>query len=325
MKPVKLLFFFCLLVIAAIRAQADVITINGGRTIDCLVLQQTDASVLVRLKYGTMDIPKDQVEKIEIKSLPGISTLAERERAKTRAATNPSLLASRLPTWADAIDSLAPRDWAKGLVQIPATVVTNGALRFTPYLSHRCGTAYEMNVYGDPDFPCCVEIGVRGDLLNSVQAKQNCIDYIGSIMTREADANAVRTIGMEKKLIVVDGLTIEITPPTDPDAYGGWWISVYLADLVDRSRATAQEMQYLTIAKEEIEKKQGIRRDTLTPSTQKYDPDTDWTPTDVSDSRGGSNGGDVYVRGYTRANGTYVSSYTRSSPGSGMGRGGGHR
>jgi hypothetical protein len=316
---------FCLQI-----AAADVVTLSSGRGIECVVLQKTGDEVLVRMKYGTLTIAMSQVVKIAIMPIPGIETKAARERAAVRATTNPALLETRLPIWADCVDDLARRPWANGLIQIPATVVDNGVERFVPYLSHKCGTAYEMNVYGDPDFPACVEIGIRGDLLASKAAKQNCIEFIAAIMPRPFDAKAVQHIGIEKAQVETDGLTIEITPPTDPDAYGGWWVSVYDTKLMDKSRASDKEMQFIATSKASIEKAKKARAatqpaDPNDPTGLVPDDSAGWTPEDVNNSRGGSDGGDVYVHGYYKANGTYVSPYTRSSPGSGGGRGGGHR
>lgn len=66
-----------------------------------------------------------------------------------------------------------------GLVQIPATVIDKGVLRNVPYKSYRAGD-YEVNVYGDPDQPARVEIGVYRSLLTSQDAKHNCVDFLTS-------------------------------------------------------------------------------------------------------------------------------------------------
>jgi hypothetical protein len=55
---------------------------------------------------------------------------------------------------------LGKQPWITSLRQIPATVVDKGVMRNVPYLSFQSGD-YELNVYGDPDNPAGVEIGIH--------------------------------------------------------------------------------------------------------------------------------------------------------------------
>ena len=74
--------------------------------------------------------------------------------------------------------TLAIQPWATDFRQIPATVIDNGVLRNVPYKSYNAAKDYEVNLYGDPQSPAGLEIGVRGDLLNDDNAKKSCIGFI---------------------------------------------------------------------------------------------------------------------------------------------------
>src|SRR5687768_9260968 len=69
-----------------------------------------------------------------------------------------------LPTHDQAVAALASL-FVETPKQIPATVVDVGQLKFIPYLSFRVGEDRELNVYGDPAAPACVEIGLYRSLL----------------------------------------------------------------------------------------------------------------------------------------------------------------
>jgi hypothetical protein len=144
------------------------------------------------------------------------------------------------------------------LRQIPATVIDTGVMRHVPYQSYRCGEDYELNVYGDPDDPAGIEIGIYRALLGSDAAKRNCVQFVAGLMRDAADATAVRSVDLAKGSVTRDGLTIEVTPSTAEDAYGGWWVSVYEERKLDAVRATPKELDAITVAKAEapVEPKQ---------------------------------------------------------------------
>jgi hypothetical protein len=203
----------------------------------------------------------------------------------------------------------AVEPWAFDFQQIPATVIDNGVLRNVPYKSFRAGHDYEINIYGDPVEPAGFEIGLHGGLLDDDSAKQNCIAFICSLLREPADREAVRGLSLEKGKIVQKGLTLEVTPPSDPDAYGGWWVSAYNEGVLNSVRASDKEMESITVARNSL--KRSKRAAASADSTE------EWSSQDLQYARAPgkshSGGGSVYVGGYSRSNGTYVQSYTRSA------------
>jgi hypothetical protein len=178
-----------------------------------------------------------------------------------------------------------------------------------PYQSFRSGD-YEVNVYGDPQRPAGLEVGVYKDLLKSHLAKTRCVEFLATVLTEPADRAVLRSLKLAQDTRERSGLTFEVTPETAADAYGGWWVSVYDRPALDRSRASDRELKEITVRRDEVKK-----------APAGGTGGTAWTLRDLTYARpapsGSSGGGTVYVRGYTRKDGTYVRPHTRSAPGSG--------
>jgi hypothetical protein len=132
------------------------------------------------------------------------------------------------------------------LEQIPATVIDKGMLRNVPYMSFRCGDDYEINIYGDPDHPAGIEAGVYHKLLTDAAAKANCLGFISDQLSSAGDKDLVQALNREKDMVVNNGLTFEITPPTDADAYNGWWVSIYDEARLNKARASDAELAQIT-------------------------------------------------------------------------------
>jgi hypothetical protein len=238
-----------------------------------------------------------------------------------------------LPSWRVMLRQLAKESWSKGLRQAPATVVDVGVLRNVPYRSFRWGDR-EVNVYGDPQSPSCIEIGLYDKSLDSPSAKEQSRGFMRALLPDVADKSVVDRLKPDEDLQQREGWTFEVTPPTAKDAYGGWWISVYSEDALNRVRASDEEMKELVCQAPEAS----------LPSTEPAK--SDWTPDEYklvkrsksattkkkkSDDKKSDDGspqddkkdhpdvakerdhGDVYVRGYVRKDGKYVAPYTRSS------------
>jgi hypothetical protein len=219
-----------------------------------------------------------------------------------------------LPSWGTALEQLSAKAWASNLKQIPSTVVDKGILRNVPYQSYRCGIDYEINIYGDPEHPSAIEIGIYRSLLNQPAAKENCIQYVAELVGNQVVRDAVLKAKRTKDLMQLKEWTAEITPPEADDSYGGWWISIYSETMLNGQRASPEEMQRLTVPNAQIAKGQDAASG-WTQGDLKFARPLAAVPTPASEkpvtpSVGGSTGG-VYVRGYTRKDGTYVSGYTR--------------
>jgi hypothetical protein len=307
------------LVLASITvgaANADTVYLKTGGKLNGVILQEDAAEIVIRVKVTTCTVKRDEirdvVRSVEKETMPGTG--------------------ARLPNWEKCLDVAVRAKWLPHVQAIPATVIDKGVLRHVPYMSFRSGE-YELNIYGDPSKPACIEIGVTGSLLKSLDAKKNCLSLVQGILTDPNDKELLKTLILAQDKKDREGVTFEITPETADDAYGGWWVSVYNLKTMDVSRASEKELAEITVKKQDIKQRPAESATITTPTTSKTQggpasPATasspsnsaelapEWNPNDLQYARsvGSGVGGSVYVRGYLRKDGTYVHSHTRSSP-----------
>jgi hypothetical protein len=292
----KICYSFATLLIVFSLAQslkADVLILQYGDIVIGHIIQTNKDGVDIQQSSGEVHWPAAMVSQVKKES--------------DESTTN------RIPSWVKIVSQLASKEWAHDIKQIPATVIDNGALKDVPYISFRCNTGgYEMNIYGDLDNPSCVEIGAIGYNVNSVHAKSNCVDFISSVLTQRLDKSIIQSLKWSAKdMTNYLGTTFEVTLPSEPDAYGGWWISVYSEDSLSNARATGAELLSITQPKS---------RPVATPSyvtPANTTPTYQWSDNDITTySRPAKtktpNSGAVWVNGYTRSNGKYVNGYYRN-------------
>ena len=219
-----------------------------------------------------------------------------------------------LPSRTRCRQTVSVKPWAKGLKQIPSTVIDKGVLKNVPYTSYRAGD-YELNIYGDPEVPACFEIGITGALLKSAEGKRNCFEVMSVILNDNAAAAFLKALKPEGDKKVRNGITYEITPPTAEDAYGGWWISIYSEPLLDKARASDVEMAAITTTRKDVKSvdaapkqapKSGITVDPVTEGR--------WGAEDLTDARKAKDKPEeeqaVYKPAVSRKDGAYVTSRT---------------
>ncbi|QRK12444.1 hypothetical protein JQX13_21900 [Archangium violaceum] len=142
------------------------------------------------------------------------------------------------------IETFAGKFGRKGLQQVPSEVIDNGILRYVPYLSYEA-EQYQLNIYGDPQHPAAVEIGVYA---GKDGTKQEVRSVMAGLLQKAADREVVHGLALEKDQLERAGLTFEVTPPTADDAFGGWWISIYDKSALDKARASTAEMKTITVS-----------------------------------------------------------------------------
>lgn len=274
------------------------IHLNSGGQVAGVVLRQTPAEVVLRAKYGTI--------RVELAQISGIDKSAEPEAAQSQVGQ------SHLPNWHTCIEKLAAKPCGADLRQIPATVIDVGILKYVPYMSHRAGD-YEFNIYGDPEDPAGIEIGIVKDASKTEVAKAECRQIMMDMLRDGADRLVLEMLNGDSAISVGGALTFEITPPNAPDSYGGWWISIYSESMLEKSRAKPEELSTITT-------KQGSQ---ATPEEKSSGDPWAWKAQEYSEARrvppsnrtsGAEDGKTVYVRGYYRKDGTYVAPHTRRPP-----------
>jgi hypothetical protein len=215
-------------------AYADTIKLSDGRTLSGQILQTNGVSIVIQTDLGTFNYPLNEVKEV----------------TQALEKTSESRTTGRMLTQKGVVLLLSKQPWASNLKQIPATVIDRGILRNIPYVSYRCGGGdYEVNVYGDPDEPAGIEVGVYGKLLGDAAAKQNCLGFALNLLGQSEDRVVVKTLKLDQDERTYNGLTFEITPPTAEDSYMGWWVSIYSKEMLDRARASDEELKQITVSK----------------------------------------------------------------------------
>jgi hypothetical protein len=295
MKTQLSYLFAAFLVVFSLKqsVKADILILQYGDIIIGNVIQTNKDGVDMQQSSGKVHWPASMVSQVRKES--------------------DELTTNRIPSWVKIISQLASKEWAHDIKQIPATVIDNGSLKDVPYISFRCNTSgYEINIYGDLENPSCLEIGAIGYNVKSSQAKSNCVDFISSVLTQQLDRTIVQSLKWSPKDITnYLGTTFEVTLPNEPDAYGGWWISVYCEDNLSNARATGAEL--LSITQPKIRPIVTPTYTTPANTAQSYQwSDKDITTYSRPTATKSPNSGAVWVNGYYRSNGKYVQGYYRN-------------
>lgn len=222
------------LLLTATSLSADTIKLANGGTLEGVVVKESAEGYVVRLKHATVTLAKDEVASVTKKAVPG------------------NAAPSRLARWDRAVEVMAPRDWGGTPRQVPALVIEEGPLANVPYMSWRAGH-YEFNLYGDPEAPSGFEMGVYDRLLKDEAAKRTCVEAVAELLGDEKDRAILKALPLAGGKQQREGFTFEITPETAPDAYGGWWVSVWEDAGVEKARANQEELDRITATREEME------------------------------------------------------------------------
>lgn len=250
------------------------VTLKNGEKIEGALLQDEEGQSLLQVSYGAVTLASGDVA-----SMKAVGPAPE-----SPAGTG------RLSTWSRCLRLAAAQPWGAPLMQVPATVVGTGVLRNVPYLSTRAGN-FEFNVYGDPDRPAGLEVGVYGSVY-SVPARRACLAALKAVLNDPADRAFLDTLSLAAAKETREGFVFEVTPPTAPDAFGGWWITVYDPAAIEAQRASEPELARITIQRAQIRPAAGVAA---------------WQPHELRLSRPAeSDAGRVYLRGVHRRDGAYV-------------------
>jgi hypothetical protein len=223
--------------VVPVTVSADVIRLKNGGKLEGVVVRDQGDGVVIRLKYATVTVEKDDIASVEKKAgAPGARGAAP-----------------RLARWDRCVEVLAPKAWDGSVRQVPALVIEEGPLRNVPYFSWRSGN-YEFNLYGDPDAPAALELGVHKDLAKDEAARRKCLDSMAELLGDPKDAETLRSIGLAEGKKPREGFVFEVTPPSAPDASGAWWVTVSDSAALEKARATQEEIDRITATREEMER-----------------------------------------------------------------------
>lgn len=229
----------------------DSLDMVDGTTVRGLILKNTAHHVLIQTEESEMEIPKSQIRRIG-DQIDGEIVFAE------------VMKPGRLPSWRAMIYDLRNHDSIRSLEQIPATAIGEGYLKNIPYLSFRVNDQSEFNVYGNPNDPVAIEFGMYGKQRGGAKYHRMVREFLaGHLHSREQIATlySLPFRGGEKK---AGKLAFRITPPSQTDRHGGWWISVYNPTRIASARVDDAKYAAVTRPFDTINKSDGrLRRENV--------------------------------------------------------------
>jgi hypothetical protein len=195
-------------------AEPDTVLLKDGSSHKGVIVRNTSKEVWLQNRYSIQQFPKSEIVRIRDQADIGL----EFTKANTP---------GDLPAWRVMVNDLRNNDAIKSLEQIPATHIDNGYLKNIPYLSFRINELVEMNIYGDPDDPAAVEFGVYGRLASHDKTRRVLRSFLAGFLSSRKEVQAIYAIPFTGGQECLEDFCIKITPASAPDAYGGWWISLY--------------------------------------------------------------------------------------------------
>jgi hypothetical protein len=254
--------------------------LKNGETIEGKVLDDGNGGSALQVKYGTVTVTSGEIASVE----------------EHGPAPVPTTGAGRLARWDRCLHSLVNmKPSLPDISPIAATVIDRGIFKSVPYLSHRFDDL-EFNIYGDPDAPAALEIGIY-NRAPAQDVRRLCLAAISDLLNDPADRDVLHKMNLDRSKTARGTLTFEITPSDADDAYGGWWISIYDTKLVELQRATDKELATIT-----------TDRTPSAPTPVSKDK-LRWNERELRMSRPtvpGATQDRVFLRGIHRKNGAYV-------------------
>lgn len=222
----------------------DYVMMKDGTRYEGLIIKNDAKTIILQQPLGERTISKASVERINNahKSMVYFADLMDPDKA---------------PPWRMMVQDLRCDDRIKSFVQIPATRITQGYLRNVPYLSFHINAHGEMNIYGNPDDPACVELGIycRGEQLRQFQELAR--NFLAGYISSRAALAIFYSLNLKQDEKRSGKFIFKIMPPSEPDSFGGWWISIYDPKRLQQARISDAKYQKITLPSHEIRKKDG--------------------------------------------------------------------
>lgn len=255
--------------------QPDSLVLKNGKVVKGLIIQNSKDAVLMQEKSEEMSYPKSEIIRINDNADGDILYTDVNRKGD-------------LPSWRVIVNDLRTNDAVKSLEAIPATLIDNGEFKNVPYISFRVNKEIELNIYGDPEDPAGVEMGIYGWKSGVPKLRKILRGYLAGFLTTREEIATLYSMSLRGGIAQIGDLTIEITPKNAPDAYGAWWISLYYKKELARVRLDDAEYTKLTRPFNEVVDRRGRIID------------NGWTDAQIARSERAAKGGRVILRGFYR-------------------------
>jgi hypothetical protein len=222
----------------------DTLHLLDGTVVHGLIVKNSRDSVLIQQATGELDIPKSKIVRI----------IDNADRNVLYTGMNQK---GQLPSWRVIANDLRTHDAVKSLVEIPATVIDVADFKNVPYKSFRVNEDVELNIYGDPENPAGVELGIYGPRSADKKLRKLLRAYLAGFLTTREEIAALYSLGLNQGKTQVGNIVLEITPANAFDAYGAWWVSLYNPTALAKVRLSDSEYKRLVRPFNEVIGKKG--------------------------------------------------------------------
>jgi len=222
----------------------DTVFLKDGTTVKGIIVENTSASVTIQEAYREVTIPKEDIVRIRDEA-EDVAYFASMQRKGS------------LPPWRVIVNDLRLHDKIRTFEQIPATLIDSGDFKNVPYQSFRINGDIEMNIYGDPDDPAAVEVGVYGMRKNNRALHQMLRQYLAGYLTSRDELRALYSIPRKGGVADAGDMRLFITLPDAPDSYGAWWVGVSNPKQLDKIRMSDEDYARLVRPMDEVFDKDG--------------------------------------------------------------------
>lgn len=238
--------------------------LNDGTVLKGLIVRNDSKELVLQQRMGEKEIPKSSIRRIDDDTRDTVYFADIMEPGK-------------LPPWRMIVQDLRSDDNIRSFREIPATRIDSGYLKNIPYLSFRINKRLEMNVYGNPEDPVCLEFGVYERKSDEITRFKKIIRaYLAGILRSRDEVAALYSLpesGGEKR---VGDFIFKVLPPTAPDAYGGWWISIYKSASMASARVSDESYAKVTVPFDQINTSAGMLRNNQLLNNSKFLAASQW-------------------------------------------------
>jgi hypothetical protein len=216
-----------------VSSTPDSLVLRDGSVVKGFIVRNVLGKVTIQTPNGEETYEREQISRVH--DVPGEGAyLTDIERR------------GDLPPWRTVVNDLRHADGVNSLEQIPATVVDTGEFKNVPYLSFRVNGNIELNIFGDPEDPAGIEIGIYGPGRSSAKLRRICREFLVSYLNTRDEIQAVYRLNEKGEARHIGDMTVEYTPPDAPDAFGAWWLSIYNRKHLAEARLSDAEYAKLT-------------------------------------------------------------------------------
>jgi hypothetical protein len=239
------------------RLMPDTVILNDGTHLQGLIIKNDAKEIVLQEHNGEQVIPKDHITRIE-------------DQGNCQVYFADIIDPHKLPPWQMIVQDFRTDDNIRTFTQIPPTTIDSGYLKNVPYLSFRINKHTEMNVYGNPEDPVCLEFGIYEKGEKITRFKKLIREYLAGTLQSRAEIAALYALDEKGDERQVGDLRFRISPPTSPDAYGGWWISVYDPKRLEKARVSDADYSKVTLPFNEVNGSNGVLREDRNLNHEKF-------------------------------------------------------